>query len=55
MGLCFTFHPQSYIHKHGALMSNRAGSIGGLKLDVNIEQHEYIVGSMAAGIQVITL
>ena len=52
MGTCFTFHPQSYIDKYGALVSKRAGLQGGLSMKINIQQEEYQVAGEAAGLKV---
>ena len=53
IGFCYTFHPQSYVEKHGALVSNRAGQAGGLFLRIDLQQHEYLVGdSNSAGMKV---
>ena len=52
-GFCYTFHPQSYIEKHGALVSDRAGQAGGLFFRIDLQQHEYLVGdSNSAGMKV---
>ena len=52
-GFCYTFHPQSYVEKHGALVSNRAGQAGGLFIRIDLDQHEYLVGtSNSAGMKV---
>ena len=53
MGVCFTFHPQSYIKANGTLKSTRAGGLGGLSILMNINQYEYRVGANAGGAKVI--
>ena len=52
MGLCYIFHPQSYIEKYGALKSTRTGFAGGLHFAINIQQYEYLIGNFLAGIKV---
>ena len=57
MGYCYTFHPQSYIEKHGALLSTRPGQAGGLHFEVNLQQDEYVSGAEgdSAGMKVHSL
>ena len=43
MGMCHTFHPESFIQDHGALKSRKAGFFGGLQFILNVEQEEYVV------------
>ena len=54
MGYCYTFHPQSYIEKYGALVSTRPGQAGGLHLQIDLRQDEYTSGAegSAAGMRV---
>ena len=47
MGVCHTFHPRSYIEEHGeSLISDRAGSLGGLSVIMNVEQFDYMLGEL---------
>ena len=53
MGVCHTFHPQSYIEEHGkSLTADRAGSVGGLQLMINVQQFDYTVGGFSGGVKV---
>ena len=52
MGNCFTFQPSDYVEKNGQLNSTRAGSQGGLFLRVDVQQYDYKIGLLAAGIKV---
>ena len=53
MGMCHSFHPQSYIeNENESLISTRAGKQGGLMLVLNIAQYEYRYGDMSAGVKV---
>jgi hypothetical protein len=53
MGVCHTFHPQSYIDDMGeAKAATSAGQTGGFTLMIDVEQHLYTWGSSAAGIRV---
>ena len=52
MGFCYTFHPNSYMEKYGALFTTRTGFAGGLFMLVDVGQYEYQIGSRAAGIKV---
>ena len=52
LGFCFSFHPATYIEKHGGLLSNREGTAGGLHMLVDIQQDEYQVAGRSAGVMV---
>ena len=57
MGMCHTFHPQSYIDKNKgeALKCTRAGTNGGLSIIMNVLQDEYMLGGRSAGVKVSSL
>ena len=54
MGVCHTFHPQSYIEANEkALESHTAGTSGGFSIMIDIQQDEYTVGGPgSAGVKV---
>ncbi|XP_064611819.1 acid-sensing ion channel 4-A-like [Liolophura sinensis] len=53
-GLCYTFNSMDYIKSHGRLNTSFPGEAGGLKLTMDIEEHEYFYGlSSALGIKVL--
>ncbi|ELU03413.1 hypothetical protein CAPTEDRAFT_188964 [Capitella teleta] len=42
MGHCFTFNSYDYVMQHGSLQANRIGVEGGLQLNLNVHQDEYL-------------
>ena len=51
MGGCFTFQPMEFVERNGQYNTTRAGMNGGLYLRVNVQQQEYNLGTLGAGIK----
>ena len=53
-GVCYTFHPKSYIDKHGPIKVVRTGDVGGLSLRINVHQElYYIIQGDSVGMKVL--
>ena len=54
-GLCFAFNSEEFVKENGQLWTDTTGEAGGLYLQCNIQQEEYVYGThSSAGLLVTT-